>query len=500
MAYLDRAVIALNPDGLPQWQTFVDEVLAPAGLRDGDTLGRVTLGTWEQRGDHAYLTWAYDGAPREPQLLLRPRDEADGAFLRTPRWNVSYLGEGFDAVAEALLREVARRLDAVCAARDLDATTLHARWFARPDAADYLEITAGKKLYLRVTDYCDENCVFCNATEGNANIVGSKAALRDILDRLPAGQLSQVIFSGGEPTLVKALPDYVAIAAERGAREIILQTNGVGLARPGALEAYLPWRDRVGIGFSLHAFDPDLSTRLTGAAHVPALPLRERYSRGLDEATLQAAARSQDAGDPGRSAVGAALRTDPSGRFEAKLAAIDAAVSLGFRVKITCVVTRLNVAQVPAFAETCWQRWGARLDRLQFSYAMPRGNAWLNAEGLLRFSDCVAPFASAFALGERTGLHVETSQTACMPPCVMPDHLDHFDFYGDFSGQVADDERHKPAAVCTGCVFDRLCPGVWTRYTDVHGVGELRAVTDRPAPQVALDDFVDGDVLSLEPR
>ncbi len=528
MAYLDRAVIALSPDAVPRFDTFVAELLGPADLQPGQRLGRVEVVGWRHSGDHAHMRWRFDDEERDLVITLQPRNEADGAYLRTPRWNIGYLGAGFDAVTAALVAEVGKRVEAVAAHHNWSAADLHQRWFRRPDSNEYLEITPGKKLYLRVTDYCDENCVFCNATEGNANIVSSKAALRDLLGRLPTGGLSQIIFSGGEPTLVRALPDYVGLAADAGASEIILQTNGVALAAPGELERYLPWRDRIGVGFSLHAFDPVLSNLLTGALNVPALPLQERFRRGLDADSLKAgpngdapeqdaamneAAASdsgatdadtldvEEAADPGAErwrAASSAVAKGSTGRYDAKIAAVDRAVALGFRVKITCVVTRLNVAQVPAFTRACWERWGPRLDRLQFSYAMPRGNAWLNPGWLLRFEDCVAPFAEAFEIGRSTGMLVETSQTSCVPPCLMPDYLDHYDLYGDYrGGQTTGVERVKPAETCTGCNFDRICAGVWRRYIDTFGTAELRTITDRPEPPVVMEDYLDQQVLDL---
>jgi len=476
----DRAVIARSPDAVPRFADFLAEIAAAADLAAGDRVGIAEITGWSSIGDLHRMDVRFGDDDLDFGVLVRPRDDNADTFLRTPRWNISYTGADFDRRCEALLREVGKRFELVAAAAGLDAAGLHARYFRRPDAADYLEVMPGKKLYLRVTDHCDENCIFCNATEGNQNLVASKSELRDILDRLPAGELSQVIFSGGEPGLVKALPDYVRIACEAGARDVILQTNGVLLAADGALDAYLPWRDRLGIGFSLHAFDGHLSDRMTGALAVPRMPLLERFKQRIPE--------------PPAPAPGA----PDSGRLARKLKAIDRAAELGFRIKITCVVMRPNLAQVPAFARRCWDRWGARLDRLQFSYAMPRGNAILNPALAVRFAECVAPFAAAFELGRRTGLLVETSQSACVPPCVMADYLDHYDCYGDFSGgRTCDDEREKPPGICGGCNWDRLCVGVWSRYLETFGGDVLRAVTDRPDPGFAIDDYTEGTVLDL---
>ena len=69
----------------------------------------------------------------------------------------------------------------------------------------------------------------------------------------------------------------------------------------------------------------------------------------------------------------------------------------------------------------------------------------------------------------------------------MPDYLDHYDIYGDYSdGRTASTDRAKPAA-CAGCQWDRLCGGVWTRYLEVFGDGELRAVMSlHPEPFTVL--------------
>lgn len=423
--------------------------LAAAKVGSGAVLGSLTVHTAALEGDHVRFELA--GSPRDLVLLARARDDG-AAFLRGERWLVSYRGHDFGKADEPALTVLLERLEALAASQGLDADGLRSGILRKPQADDYLEVSPGKKLYVRVTDHCDEKCVFCNATEGNANIVPSRTDAETILRELPVGALSQVIFSGGEPTLVKALPRLVGLAHERGARDIIVQTNGVALAAPGALEAYLPYRDRLGIGFSLHATDAALSAEL------------------LDVPDL--------------------------GRFSLKLTAIDRAVALGFRTKVTCVVMRPNLSQVPAFARWCWERWGKGLTRLQFSYAMPRGNAWLNRHQMASFTECVEPFAEAYELGRRTGLRVETSQSCCLPPCVMPDFLDHYDIYGDYSGgRTASNDRAKPAA-CHGCQWDRLCAGVWTRYLEVFGDGELKAVTDRPDPGMPIEDYLEAEVLS----
>lgn len=485
MAQFDHSVIEIEPGSVPRLSRFEAEIAAPAELSAGAHVGRITCLRWRDDGDHLVLDTTRDGEPWPLQVLVRHADPQSSAFLRTPRWNVSYRGEPFDRVAEALLREVAARIEAVAARRQWDAASLRVRFFTLPAAGAVLELSPGRKLYLRVTDHCDENCVFCNAVEGNDNVVASRQRLRKILARLPAASLRQVIFSGGEPTLVRALPELVAMACDAGATDVIIQTNGVALATPGALERYLPYRDRLGIGFSLHAMDAALSDLLTAAHDVPAAPLAARW-RGSDDA------RAEPPPPPSQSVVG------DSQRWAAKIAAIDRAVALGFRVKITCVVMRPNLAMVPGFAEAVWARWGGRIDRLQFSYAMPRGNAAMHRPWWITFAECRPVFVAAFEVGRRTGMRVETSQSASPPPCVLPDYLEHYDIYGDFSdGRVSDRDRVKPPELCGGCALDRICSGVWTRYLAAFGSDEIHAVRDRPPLAIDIDDYAQAEVVEL---
>lgn len=453
MAQYDRAILAKTQGTLVSPQDLQAELLAPAGLEPGSTVGGRQLLGFETEGDYLRLDLTWPPGQTGFAVLAQPRVDGAPCYLHTERWSLSYRGDGFVKSDGELLAEIGRRLDAACAARSLTPQGFRDRFLTRPALDTYLEISPGKKLYIRVTDHCDEACVFCNATEGNSNIVESKTDAETILRGLPAGELAQVIFSGGEPTLVKSLPRLVKLAYDRGARDIILQTNGVALAVPGELEKYLPFRDRLGIGFSLHAMEPGLSAAM------------------IDHPDLS--------------------------RFPAKLRAIDLAVQHGFRVKLTCVVMRPNLAQAPEFVRWAWQRWGKGLARVQLSYAMPRGNAWLNQHLLLRFDESAGVFAKAFDFGREVGLRVETSQSACPPPCVMPDYVDHHDLYGDFTGRVADPERVKPPEICGGCQWDSICAGVWKRYLDVYGGGELKAVVDRPLPPMHLEDFLHAEVFDL---
>ena len=54
-----------------------------------------------------------------------------------------------------------------------------------------------------------------------------------MLDRFVAaeGDPEVVMFSGGEPTIHPEIFDFIALAQERGIRQVFLNTNGIRLAR-----------------------------------------------------------------------------------------------------------------------------------------------------------------------------------------------------------------------------------------------------------------------------
>jgi molybdenum cofactor biosynthesis enzyme MoaA len=115
---------------------------------------------------------------------------------------------------------------------------------------------------LRITARCDQRCVFCNARED----IGAPPpdALIARLDELGRQGVRRAVFSGGEPTLVSALPELIAHARAAGIPEVELQTNAIGAARPGVATA-LRQAGVTSAFVALHAHEAELSDALTCA-------------------------------------------------------------------------------------------------------------------------------------------------------------------------------------------------------------------------------------------
>ncbi len=144
----------------------------------------------------------------------------------------------------------------------------------------------------------DEYLVFviehkCNSKCGICFIEGSEEQLVDLrkvslplfkksLDLIPKGKYSGVVFSGGEVTINEELPEYAAVARDKGFKNIMIQTNARALSKIEKAQQL----KNAGINHyfvSFHSADYDLSDKITGrvGAHAQTVKALENL-RELD--------------------------------------------------------------------------------------------------------------------------------------------------------------------------------------------------------------------------
>ena len=109
------------------------------------------------------------------------------------------------------------------------------------------------KLRLLLTSACTARCGYCH-NEGQAKdrTQLSLHAITHVLDTLAAGNhnISEIILSGGEPTLHPQLSEIAQRCKATGAL-VSINTHG---AHPGLLERALPWVDELKL--HIDSFDP----------------------------------------------------------------------------------------------------------------------------------------------------------------------------------------------------------------------------------------------------
>ena len=120
---------------------------------------------------------------------------------------------------------------------------------------------------VEITTGCNLKCPMCFAESGPGGTHVSFEAFTGMVDRLvELEQVADVLqISGGEPTLHPDLPRMVRYAYEQPIQAVMINTNGIRLAKDRRLaEALAPMRDRVEIYLQFDGFDPATHTKLRG--------------------------------------------------------------------------------------------------------------------------------------------------------------------------------------------------------------------------------------------
>lgn len=301
------------------------------------------------------------------------------------------------------------------------------------------EQEGGVERILRLTHRCNQRCGFCFVPADGWK--ADPAAVEAELDRLAPelGAEGVLTLSGGEPLVYPGLAGLLVSARRRGISRFVLQTNGVGLDRPGLAERLMAL-GVVGFDVSFHSHLPRVYDRLTG-------------SRGQHPRAVSALARL---------------------------------FASGAQVSACVVITALNYRSLPA--------WAGFLGRLaKGARTAPRlGFTMLNGAGVVRAPELAVDLAlvepylrRAAARAAREGLIVPRSSGECdLPPCLaespelfasedeLPQRLVRY--ADDFSGEKGDIGRAKRTS-CRRCPHDARCLGVPAEYARMFGLGALHA-------------------------
>ncbi len=137
---------------------------------------------------------------------------------------------------------------------------------------------------------CNNACVFCAQGELSAQRPGRPEF------RLADVEPNEVVaFVGGEPTLDEELPALVQGAHERGARRIIVQTNGRRLAYRAYARVLREASDRLSLDVSLHGSSAsmhDYHTQTPGSFQQTALGVRHARAEGIEVGITTVVTRS----------------------------------------------------------------------------------------------------------------------------------------------------------------------------------------------------------------
>jgi len=248
---------------------------------------------------------------------------------------------------------------------------------------------------------------------------------------------TELVLTGGEPTVRRDLPAVSAHARAVGYERVQLQTNGRMLCNRPRLEAL------VAAGL----------TEVSPALHGP------------DPATHDALTRAP-------------------GSFKQTLRGIRNARALGLPVVLNSVVVRANVRKLPRMAELF-----ARLDVLSFQLAFVHalGTAGEDITAVMpRFSEAMPWILRALSVGRGAGVRCWTE---AVPLCFLPGFEHHAsepriprtrivdaEMVVDDYTETRQQEGKVKGPPCADCAVDAVCEGPWKEYSETYGWDEFRSV------------------------
>lgn len=293
-----------------------------------------------------------------------------------------------------------------------------------------------KKADIKTGFLCNNNCLFCVQGPEKKKFGNKKTEeLKEIIQKAKKG-CDTIVFTGGEPTIRKDLPELVALAKKLGFKTIQIQSNG----RMFAYEKFC--RDMVDAGanefaLALHGHTEELHDFLTGAKS-----------------------------------------------FRQVVAGIRTLRKMGQSVITNTVITKSNYRHLPEIAKLLI---GLDVDQMQFAFVHAVGAAGNNFDSVVPRVEMVVPYVKkAIDIGRLFGKPVMTEGIPfCMLPgyeqsiseTIMPDMkiFDQKTVVEDYKKMRVDDDKAK-GPDCAKCLYNAVCEGPWKEYPAAFGWDEFRPV------------------------
>jgi pyruvate-formate lyase-activating enzyme/SAM-dependent methyltransferase len=295
------------------------------------------------------------------------------------------------------------------------------------------------KALVKVGYGCNNHCTFCHTLDVREIDAPTDEVDRKI-DRAARLGHTMIVLSGGEVTMRKELLRWAARSAARGL-DFGLVTNGRMLAYAELVERLVKLRLRY-VYMSLHGGTAKLHNSL--------------------------------------------VRADA---FAQTVAAVGNLAGRGLDFTVNTVVTRQNLPHLRGVVDALLA-WPDVV--VKFSMVQPKGGGEKLFEHLMpRVSDVAARVRDAIEYGLEKSGGKQTFTHDGLPFCLLPGHEHRYDDLKthrfatmievgepDFF-PVDDLAKVQPDDECGRCAVRGPCPGLYAGYREVHGDGEVKAVTGR---------------------
>ncbi len=284
---------------------------------------------------------------------------------------------------------------------------------------------SGKRGLLRINGHCNMGCSFCFVDLSHPDV--SEEHLFAELDKLAEHGVTELVLSGGEPTLHPSLPNVITYGKSLGFDSIELQTNGVKLANMDYAKSSADSGLDI-VCISLHSHDAETSDAITKRPKA----------------------------------------------FSKTVRAIHNLRELGVWTRISHVISRLNYHEVPDFVRFARSEWPAGMLDVCFALAQEissQTSTWV----LPTFSE-IKPFVKDgldFCLDNDIKFSGFIGQGS-YPPCMLDGDLRYYERVLSEVHRSPNSSDWYKAERCKECSFNEKCVGLRRSYVETYGDGEIR--------------------------
>jgi MoaA/NifB/PqqE/SkfB family radical SAM enzyme len=250
---------------------------------------------------------------------------------------------------------------------------------------------------------------------------------------------TEVVITGGEPTIRKDFLELVRYAKSIGFKTIQLQTNGRMFC------------------------DREFA--------------RKTVEAGVSDFAIALHAHTAEIHD---------YITRVKGSFDQTVRGIKNLVEMdnNYRLNGIIVVTKFNYKFLPEIAEFMNS---IGLKRFQFDFVHPMGNAYTYYEKVVPMASDVAPYMKkGMEVAEKNKCWV---QIEAFPFCLIPGYESHAVELYIPTVELRELKRYEPnfnyvkvvhgkvkSPVCKECKYDRVCEGFWREYPEKMGLSEINPI------------------------
>ncbi len=297
-----------------------------------------------------------------------------------------------------------------------------------------------KRLDLKTGYVCNNNCLFCVASDKRFKGIKTTEELKkDLMFSIENGILS-VVFTGGEVTIRKDLLELVSYAKDLGFKTIQIQTNGRMLA-------YMDFCEKL-INAGVTEFSPALH------GHIPELHDYLTQSNGAFKQVVQGLKNLQ---------------------------------KLEQHVVTNTVITKPNYRYLPEIAQLLIN---CGVDQFQLAFVHANGNALKNFDSIVPWKTLIKEYVHrALDIAENSGTKamveaypycfMQGYERYCSEQYIPPTEVRELDYCDSDFDKTRREKGKSKGIQCNRCKYDLICEGPWKEYPEKRGWSEFKPIPGR---------------------